>query len=62
MRANIKHANQSISKKDFLENMENKLKNPTFIQDIHLLLPERAKSFDHEIAYKYVKKILLEKL
>jgi len=58
----ITHSNQPVSQKSFLENIEAKLKNPTFLQDIIPLLPQRAKPFEPEAAYEHIKAILLEKL
>lgn len=58
----IKHSDQSISKKEFLENMAKKLTNKEFLEDMLPLLPKGAQSFEPIGAYEKVKNILLEKL
>lgn len=58
----IGHANQSISQKEFLANVEKKLKNKEFLKDMQPLLPQRSKSFDPEEAYEHIKLKLLAKL
>lgn len=49
------------SQKEFLGNMEAKMQNPEFIGDITGLLRPDEK-YDHEQAYEYIKKELLEKI
>jgi predicted nucleotidyltransferase component of viral defense system len=55
------HQSQRISKKNFLMNMDSKLKNDTFLNDIAQLLPYNAQ-FDPIAAYTIVKERLLEAL
>lgn len=58
----MRHAHQSISQKEFLANIEKKLKNKEFLLDMQPLLPQRSQSFNPKEAYEYVKFKLLEKL
>jgi len=58
----MSHAEQSVTKKEFLDNMAKKLQNKKFLEDMLPLLPQGSQSFDPESAYEYIKKNLLEKL
>ncbi len=55
--------NQSISKDDFLENMNEKLKNKEFREDIFPLLSRNHKhEYNPDIAYGHIRKQLIERL
>ena len=56
-----KQQHQSISKMHFLSNIEKKLLNKEFIEDIIPLLP-RQKIFDVQSAYHIIKDQLIEKI
>lgn len=59
----MQFAGLHISKKMFLENMDLKLQNSQFRSDIiPLLSREKRQSFDLDIAYDYVREVILEKL
>lgn len=57
----MKKEGNSVSKKDFLANIEEKLKHKEFREDITLLLAEGA-IFDHDVACQLVCALLIEKL
>jgi len=51
-----------ISKAEFLENMEEKLNNREFREDMIPLLPHQSQKFDPDAAYQLVKEKIIEKL
>jgi len=56
----MKFGGHSISKTLFLENMEEKMKNKLFLEDMKPLLPKFGESFNLEAAYSSVKSHLLD--
>lgn len=58
----MQRAGQTVSKKQFIENMEMKLQNPEFGHDILPLISQRFHSFDPVTAYELVRTKLIEKL
>jgi predicted nucleotidyltransferase component of viral defense system len=57
----LKHENRSISRAEFINNLEAKLSNKEFRIDTMPLLPPQA-TFDPDKAYEYVRTYLIEKL
>ncbi|MBA3954911.1 nucleotidyl transferase AbiEii/AbiGii toxin family protein [Candidatus Dependentiae bacterium] len=58
----MRYEQRAISQESFLSNMEAKLKNKEFREDIAPLLPRHILTFDPDAAYEQVRQHLLEKL
>ena len=57
----MENEKQSVSRKQFIKNMEDKLTDKDFINDIFILLPPKFE-FSNQNAFEIVKAEILEKL